>query len=137
VRLSKPNRSAVFVRTALVSAFLTFVGVCACSYDPITRGRGRASAAGQEEEFARALSNFRRDVGRFPTAAEGLSVLVNGGSLVGWRGPYLAAVPSDPWGESYIYAVGGSGQPAKITSLGSDHRVGGVGSGADIVTDVP
>jgi general secretion pathway protein G len=54
------------------------------------------------------LQMLREDCGRFPTATEGLKVLIAppaDGSLTNWRGPYidLPKVPRDSWGHEYVY----------------------------------
>ena len=56
-----------------------------------------------------ALSLFEEDVGRLPTAEEGLSVLQSrplGESS--WSGPYLRRTLRDYWGREYAYAYDGS-----------------------------
>ena len=69
------------------------------------RERARRNAASTDLALlAEALERFRGDVGRFPTSKEGLQVLVmSPWGLQGWRGPYLKAVPVDPWGTPYTY----------------------------------
>ena len=83
-----------------------------------------------------ALELFRIDVGRYPTPAEGLEVLVKPvGTIPGWNGPYLAKsdLPADPWGRAYVYESGGQGGPAfVIKSYGGDGKEGGTGEDADI-----
>jgi general secretion pathway protein G len=44
-------------------------------------------------------------------------------------------VPSDPWGNPYIYAIPGTKGPYRILSYGADGTSGGSGSDADIVAD--
>jgi general secretion pathway protein G len=85
-----------------------------------------------------AIENIRLDVGRYPTAEEGLSLLSKApadAALAGrWRGPYLDdAVPLDPWGNAYQYSVpGANGQGFALYSLGSDGKRGGEGDAKDI-----
>lgn len=85
-----------------------------------------------------AIETFRLEVGRIPTAEEGLSVLYTPPSderaRGRWRGPYLdEAVPADPWGKPYQYAVPGrDGLPFAVYSLGADGAPGGEGNDADI-----
>ncbi len=83
----------------------------------------------QIEGFSSALDLFYLDAGRYPTAEEGLSVLIQRpANLDVWNGPYLkgARVPLDPWGNAYRYP------PYEIVSLGSDGAEGGTGTAADI-----
>ena len=83
-----------------------------------------------------ALGTLRLDLGRDPTQAEGLDLLVKAdrNAVAGWSGPYLSGgLPLDPWGHPYVYqAPSDDQQSAKVTSLGSDGKVGGTGNAADI-----
>ncbi len=57
-----------------------------------------------------ALDRFKIDCGRYPTTSEGFAGMVNcptnfsGGK---WSGPYLDAIPTDPWGNAYVYRCPG------------------------------
>ena len=89
----------------------------------------------QIESFGSALDLFYLDVGRYPTAGEGLTALVERpANAQVWNGPYLknASVPADPWGHVYLYRVPGEKGPYQIVSLGSDGQEGGSGTAADI-----
>jgi general secretion pathway protein G len=85
-----------------------------------------------------AVESLRLDIGRYPTAEEGLSLLVrppaDAALAKRWRGPYLDdALPLDPWGNAYQYALSGAeGQPFALYSLGADGKRGGTGDDADI-----
>jgi general secretion pathway protein G len=89
----------------------------------------------QIESFSNSLDLFYIDVGRYPTAQEGLTALVArpSGTAV-WNGPYLkgGAVPSDPWGNPYVYRVPGTKGPYDLLSYGSTGREGGEGSATTI-----
>ena len=92
-------------------------------------------ARSQIDGFEKALDTFRLDVGRYPSAEEGLAALmvkpVTGAER--WNGPYLKkAVPPDPWGHVYLYRVPGSHGDYDIVSLGKDGQPGGTGDNADI-----
>ena len=89
----------------------------------------------QIESFGSALDLFYLDVGRYPSASEGLTALVERpANAPVWNGPYLknASVPADPWGHVYVYRVPGERGPYQIVSLGSDGQEGGTGIAADI-----
>ncbi|PJK09225.1 type II secretion system protein GspG [Lysobacteraceae bacterium NML120232] len=85
-----------------------------------------------------ALQTMRLDIGRVPTAEEGLSLLNNAPSdpriAQRWRGPYLdEALPEDPWGNPYQYSPTASGSsPFSLYSFGADGQSGGEGYDADI-----
>ncbi|MEZ5278256.1 MAG: type II secretion system protein GspG [Opitutaceae bacterium] len=73
--------------------------------------------------FAAELNGFRRDIGRYPTQEEGLSVLLAPNEAVQehWDGPYLERIPTDPWGNEYVYRTDESEKGAyRIVSLGPD-----------------
>lgn len=101
--------------------------------------KGRITAANTQVKLLRgAVENLRLDVGRYPTAQEGLGLLnrpPNDAALAArWRGPYLdEAVPLDPWSRPYLYAVPGrDGQPFAVYSLGADGQPGGDGDAQDL-----
>jgi general secretion pathway protein G len=91
-------------------------------------------AKAQIESLEKALDQFRLDTRRYPTAEEGLDVLVSRPANVqGWSGPYLKkAVPNDPWGRPYVYRVPGEKHEFEIASYGRDGKAGGSGDDADI-----
>jgi general secretion pathway protein G len=75
-----------------------------------------------------ALGTFEVDCGRYPTAEEGLRALVEApGNVQGWHGPYISrGVPSDPWGNAYVYHYPGTHNPNgfDLYSMGPDGREG-------------
>lgn len=80
-----------------------------------------------------AVDLFRLDVGRLPSAEEGLQALVAAPAAeTSWLGPYLArdAVPTDPWGNAYVYEA--SESSFRVVSYGADGREGGTGAAADL-----
>lgn len=100
------------------------------------------AAKTQIKTLESSLTTLRLEIGRFPTEAEGLSMLVAPPSDPAtrdvWRGPYLDdEIPLDPWGNAYRYAIppstfeGMSVKPV-IYSLGQDNKPGGEGMDADI-----
>lgn len=97
-----------------------------------------ASAQVQIKLLRGAVENLRLDMGRYPTAEEGLALLAKAPSdptlAARWRGPYLDdVVPADPWGQAYRYALpGADGQPFALYSLGADGQRGGDGDARDI-----
>lgn len=95
----------------------------------------RKVAAAQIESFAKALDQYRLDVGRYPTTEQGLGALVaRPGNEAKWSGPYLEkAVPNDPWGKPYVYRSPGEKGDFDILSYGKDGLPGGTDEAADIV----
>ena len=96
------------------------------------------TAETQAKMLKGSLETLRLDIGRFPTAAEGLSLLSTPPSddklRARWRGPYLDGdLPMDPWGNPYQYSIPGrNGQPFALYSLGADGKRGGEGIDADV-----
>lgn len=94
------------------------------------------TARAQMDAFDKALQAYRIDMGRFPTTAEGLSVLMApAGADARWRGPYLKDMaPVDPWGQPYRYTYPSTrGKDYDLVSYGQDAAPGGVGDAADLL----
>lgn len=92
-------------------------------------------AKAQIEAFDKSLDTYRLDVGRYPSAEEGLNALMAAPPSAGakWNGPYLKkGVPQDPWGRPYQYRSPGTRGEYEILSLGKDGQPGGTGDNADI-----
>jgi len=81
-----------------------------------------------------ALAMFKTDVGRFPTTAEGLQALVTNPGLKGFSSEgYLEKVPTDPWGNPYVYISPGlHSRDYDLKSRGKDGEEGGSDKDADI-----
>ena len=98
-------------------------------------GARQQTAAMQIDNLSTALDLYRLDVGRYPSAEEGLAALVDAPAAAGrWRGPYLSGrtIPVDPWGNPYQYAAPGAHGDFDLLSFGADGRPGGDGDDADI-----
>lgn len=91
----------------------------------------------QIESFGSALDLYYLDEGRYPTTSEGLTALVQQPEhSPTWNGPYLkgAVVPTDPWGNVYVYRSPGQHGPYDIVSYGADGHEGGTGTASDITS---
>ena len=89
----------------------------------------------QIKNIEAALDLYRLDVGRYPTAADGLQALIEKpANAERWRGPYLKSSDGilDPWGETYRYRIEGGKNTYEIISFGADKSEGGDGENADI-----
>jgi general secretion pathway protein G len=99
-------------------------------------GAKTKSAKLQVTDLERAAKTFKLDVGRYPSAAEGLQALATRPSTApGWNGPYLEknVVPKDPWGNDYLYEnPSRHGGEIDIYSLGADRAPGGEKENADV-----
>jgi general secretion pathway protein G len=92
-------------------------------------------ATAQIRSLEDALDQYRLDVGRYPTAEQGLAALnAQPAGEARWKGPYLKkAVPQDPWGNAYQYRNPGEHGEFDLFSFGKDGQPGGTGDAADIV----
>ena len=123
----------LLVVMVIISLFATLVG--ARLFSNVDKAR-QTTAKAQISGFETVLDLFRLDVGRYPTASEGLQVLrVDPGGIRNWDGPYLGKnVPMDPWGNSYVYLYPGEHGDFDILSLGADGEQGGEDENLDIVS---
>jgi general secretion pathway protein G len=85
------------------------------------------------------LDLYKLDNYAYPSTQQGLQALVTkpGGSPEpkNWKkGGYLPKVPTDPWGNSYVYISPGSHGDYDLISLGADGRQGGEEYAADITS---
>ncbi len=118
---------------------IAIIGLIAAVLTPSLMGQlGRArvkSAQLQLESVAAEVEMFRSDVGRYPTAAEGLkALLVEPADVEGWTGPYAksASLLKDPWASEILYRTTGD-DTFEVVSLGSDRKPGGSGTKRDLV----
>ncbi|HWF77296.1 MAG TPA: type II secretion system major pseudopilin GspG [Caulobacteraceae bacterium] len=121
---------------------IAIIGLIAAVVIPQTIGQlGKAQSRAaklQVQSIAAALELFQGDNGRYPTAQEGLQVLVaRPASLENWNGPYLHSKDQlkDPWGRPYRYAV--NGENVTVSTLGADNKEGGDGADKDIAVSIP
>lgn len=95
-----------------------------------------SSAKAQIGVLANAVERFHVHMDRYPTAEEGLKILVNppAGDDKRWRGPYVQQLRDDPWGQPYAYKRPGVKHPTSfdLWSKGADGADGGEGEAADI-----
>jgi general secretion pathway protein G len=99
-------------------------------------GAKQGTAKAQIEMFGTALDAFRLDTGRYPTTEEGLKALrEKPSSAEKWQGPYLPKeLPTDPWGNPYIYKCPGDHGEYDIISYGLDKVEGGEGENGDVTS---
>jgi len=115
----------------ILGTIMAFVG------PKIFQQMGKANSATAKimiQDVAGKLELFRLEVGRYPTAQEGLQALVKQPPGVDkWAGPYLKDTDlKDPWGNDFKYNQPGNGKPYDLISLGLDNQPGGEGENRDI-----
>lgn len=82
------------------------------------------TAKAQLTAIDKAIQAFRMDLGRYPTTEEGFNALLTAPTgEPRWKGPYLqGALPLDPWGRPYQYALPGkSGRDFDLYSVGQNN----------------
>ena len=125
----------MLVVITIIGLIMALVGPRVLNYLSDSRVK---SAKIQIQSFSAALDLFYLDAGRYPSGAEGLEALVRPISgIAAWNGPYLKGgkVPTDPWGNGYVYRTPGERSAYEIRSLGSDGQEGGSGAAADLSSD--
>lgn len=120
-----------------VMVVVVIIGVLAALIVPNVMERpdqARRVAARQDiGTLMQALKLYRLDHGRYPTAQEGLPVLLGSGHPGNSGGrAYLDHLPDDPWGFPYQYLNPGAHGEIDVFSFGADGRAGGEGNDADI-----
>jgi general secretion pathway protein G len=124
----------ILVVITIIGLIMGLVGPRVLNY--LTESKAKAAKI-QIESFASALDLYFLDIGRYPSSSEGLTALMQRpGSTVSWNGPYLrgSTVPSDPWGNAYVYRSPGQHGPYDIISYGADGQEGGTGSSGDVTS---
>ena len=74
------------------------------------QAKNAIAKADVSSNIAMGLKLYYLDNGRYPTTEQGLAALVTapaGADSTKWKGPYLEAIPEDPWGNPYKYKFPG------------------------------
>jgi general secretion pathway protein G len=120
---------------------LVIIGIVAALVVPNVIGRPDeargAVAIADLRTISASLEMYRLDNRMYPTTAQGLAALsekpADAPLPPNWvSGGYLSQVPTDPWGNPYVYRVEGSGGGYTLVSLGADGQPGGEGVDADV-----
>ena len=82
------------------------------------------SAGVQIKTLGDALDQYRLDHRKYPSTGEGLQAIV---APKGGREPYMKEIPSDPWGQDYVYISPGTHNSGTydLMSYGPDREQGG------------
>ena len=128
-RTTRANSGFTLLEVLMAIALLALlVGVVLTNVEGLFSGGQEKVAKIFVAETARTgLAAYRLDTGNYPSSAEGLDALVNKPSGADdWRGPYLDAIPEDPWNNPYRYQFPGtrSNKGYDVWSVGPDRTDG-------------
>ena len=122
------QRAFTLVEMLLV---VTIIGILAALVIPKIMGRSeqaRMTAARADlSGIKTALDAFEVDNGYYPKGNNGLGDLVpQPRDVKNWHGPYLDKIPSDPWGNNYLYSYPGKHNASSydLSSVGPDGKEG-------------
>lgn len=139
-RASRAPRQRGFTLMEIM-VVVVIIGILAALIVPNVVGRQEQAQRVKAQQDLRALESaldlYRMDSFRYPTTEQGLEALVEKPSYPPEPknynpGGYIKRLPSDPWGNEYVYLSPGQNGPYDLSSLGADGRPGGEGSDADI-----
>jgi len=122
---------------------LVIIGILAGYIGPKIMGHPeeakRTKATLEIQAIDTALKMYKLDNGMYPSTEQGLQALVEPPSIgklpPKWRdGGYLEKnkVPTDPWGNNFVYLSPGLNGDFDLSSFGADGEAGGEGDGKDI-----
>jgi general secretion pathway protein G len=123
-----------------IMVVVVIIGILAALVGPRLFGqvdRARVAAAKAEiSTIENALKFYRLDNFAYPTTEQGIEALVskpNDPNIKNYpAGGYLERLPSDPWGNPYLYLNPGNQGEIDVYTLGADGAPGGEESNADI-----
>jgi general secretion pathway protein G len=94
-------------------------------------GAKRDSVATQIRSIETALDSYRLDMGKYPKELGAL--IKNSSGKAAWDGPYMKAMPQDPWENSYQYiSPGKHNKDYDLYSMAADGQEGGEENDKDI-----
>ena len=123
-----------------IMVVVVIIGILAALVGPKLFGqvdRARIAAAKAEiSTIESGMKFYRLDNFVYPSTEQGIEALVtkpNDPNVKNWSpGGYLDGLPTDPWGNPYIYRNPGAQGEIDILTLGADGVEGGDGNNADI-----
>jgi len=127
-RIDRRRNAFTLIELLLVMVILVVLAAVVVPKFTSRSEQARQTAARTDiNSFETALDAFEVDCGRYPATEEGLGALVSPPSGVqNWRGPYVKAVPNDPWQKPYQYRYPGTHNASSydVYSTGPDRVEG-------------
>ena len=139
-RRQRRRRQAGFTLVELLVVLIILGLIAAFAAPRVIKFVGGAktdSARIQIERLSGVLDLYRLQVGRYPSADEGLNALMEQpADAPDWAGPYLKKADAliDPWRRPYIYRFPGEYGDYDLYSLGADGEDGGEGEDRDLLS---
>lgn len=124
-----------------IMVVVVILGILAAIVVPNVMDRPDAARVVKARQDLRSLETtlnlYRLDNFRYPTTDQGLEALVDKPTYApvppNYKdGGYLDRLPTDPWGNPYVYLSPGTHGSFDLSSLGADGQPGGEGMDADI-----
>ncbi|WP_407933473.1 type II secretion system major pseudopilin GspG [Fontisubflavum oceani] len=130
------STGATILEVLIVLGIITLIASVAAPRVIGYLGRAQTETARlQIQNLTTAVQLFYIDMGRYPTEAEGLAILIQPPpNTDAWNGPYINAAEglSDPWGRDYLFETAENVNGFSIRSLGRDGHEGGDGEDTDL-----
>jgi general secretion pathway protein G len=134
----KEQRGFTLIEVLVVLVIIATLATAAMLFMRDQPGEARMKRALSDiQVIETGLDAFKLNMMRYPDEEEGLEALItapDSDDSSRWKGPYLKRLPTDPWGEPYIYLNPGQNNPDSfdIVTYGLDKQEGGEGENADI-----
>lgn len=131
-RLNERGFTLVEIMVVVAILGLLAVAVVPQVFNQFERAQ-RERVASDIRQIESQLKLYRLDAFTYPSSAEGLEVLISQpANARNWNGPYIDALPQDPWGQEYRYANPGThGREIEVFTYGADNAEGGDGVDSD------
>ncbi len=139
-RQMRPSAGQLGFTLIEIMVVVVIIGILAALVGPRLFGqvdRARIEAAKAEiSTIENAMKFYRLDNFAYPTTEQGIEALVtkpNDPNIKNYpAGGYLERMPSDPWGNPYLYLNPGNQGEIDVYTLGADGAPGGEENNADI-----
>lgn len=93
--------------------------------------RGKQSVAAMEiAKICQAIDTYYTVTDQFPSTDQGIAILAE--DTDDFPDGLLNKLPSDPWGNAYVYQNPGRNTPYEVICYGADNQEGGEGADKDI-----